>query len=479
MNYETLKAAIVDVIKQNGNEEITGDLLQQTLVAMVNSLGAGYQFMGVATPSTNPGTPDQKVFYLASQAGTYISFDNVTVGSEICALRYNGTWVKESICLFSAITSNFYTKFETDTKLAGKADKDFDAADGNLAQFNANGNPIDSGEKISDYVKKINNPLGVGAGLQSVYQKNPYYPNTSSGRSAVALGANNTASAKRAIVAGGGNNTASGEDAFVSGYHNEASGDTATATGHYTTASGNYSHTQGHATKATNESASAEGNNTEASGKYSHAQGLKTKATESTAHAQGQETIADASAAHAEGYKTHSSGVAAHAQGEGTQTTNRAEHAQGRYNVSRRGKTRSSIGIGTSNNARMNAFEVTEDGKIWILGAGGYTGVASQDLANVTDLATLLANFAAGPLIITVTNHTSSDTHYSSAYTPNGDMTFDDILAAYHAGRQIMVKDAYNRQFVVVSEGNYVDSTRKALIFPDSVQQWCALVAEA
>lgn len=96
-NYEILKAAIADAIKQNGNNEITGNLLQQQLLAMVNSLGAGYQFAGIATPSTNPGTPDQNVFYIAG-AGTYSNFNAGTIpDGYIGVFKYNGTWTKEMI----------------------------------------------------------------------------------------------------------------------------------------------------------------------------------------------------------------------------------------------------------------------------------------------------------------------------------------------------------------------------------------------
>ena len=35
---------------------------------------AGYRFMGIATPETNPGTPTQKVFYIATGVGTYTNF---------------------------------------------------------------------------------------------------------------------------------------------------------------------------------------------------------------------------------------------------------------------------------------------------------------------------------------------------------------------------------------------------------------------
>lgn len=96
-NYETLKATISDVVKENGYNEITGNLLQQQLLAMVNSLGIGYQYVGIATPATNPGTPDQNVFYIASTAGTYANFGgSVLADGEIAILKYNGAWSKDS-----------------------------------------------------------------------------------------------------------------------------------------------------------------------------------------------------------------------------------------------------------------------------------------------------------------------------------------------------------------------------------------------
>ena len=90
-NYATLKAAIENVVKTNGNNEITGALLQQSLISMINALGAGYQFMGVANPSTNPGTPDQRVFYLASQRGIYTNFGSLNV-TGLSVLYYDTIW---------------------------------------------------------------------------------------------------------------------------------------------------------------------------------------------------------------------------------------------------------------------------------------------------------------------------------------------------------------------------------------------------
>ena len=104
-NYATLKAAVADVVKTNGTQAITGANLQAVLLSIINSIGGGgYVFAGVATPSTNPGTPDENVFYIGG-AGTYANFGTsvtVPVGS-ICVFKYNGSWVKEQIDLFAGI----------------------------------------------------------------------------------------------------------------------------------------------------------------------------------------------------------------------------------------------------------------------------------------------------------------------------------------------------------------------------------------
>ena len=106
-NYASLKSAIQQVIKTNGNNEITGALLQQSLLSMINSLGVGYQFVGIATPTTNPGTPDQNVFYLASTAGTYANFGGLVLADgEISLLKYNGEWSKDSTGAASLVTVN-------------------------------------------------------------------------------------------------------------------------------------------------------------------------------------------------------------------------------------------------------------------------------------------------------------------------------------------------------------------------------------
>lgn len=95
-NYETLKKSITSVIKQNGNQEITGLLLQNTLLTIISTVGENATFAGIATPDTNPGTPDQNVFYLAVQNGLYTYFNGAVIGDNTTVIFQNkkGNWTK-------------------------------------------------------------------------------------------------------------------------------------------------------------------------------------------------------------------------------------------------------------------------------------------------------------------------------------------------------------------------------------------------
>ena len=96
-NYNSLKTTIDANIKQNGRQEITGQILNSVLNAMVTTLGAGYQFAGVATIATNPGTPDAKVFYIANGKGTYTNFGGIEVTEDdVVVLYWDHAWDKEA-----------------------------------------------------------------------------------------------------------------------------------------------------------------------------------------------------------------------------------------------------------------------------------------------------------------------------------------------------------------------------------------------
>lgn len=53
-------------------------------------------FGGIATPTTNPGTPTSKVFYIAKEKGTYQYFGKVITEDEVIILLWDSTWRKLS-----------------------------------------------------------------------------------------------------------------------------------------------------------------------------------------------------------------------------------------------------------------------------------------------------------------------------------------------------------------------------------------------
>lgn len=98
-NFQNLLDSIASVIHQNGNQEITGEVLKSTLQSMVSVLGANASYGGVAHISDNPGTPDGPVVYIASDVGTYPNFGGLTVDTDELAVFVwdTNTWSKESI----------------------------------------------------------------------------------------------------------------------------------------------------------------------------------------------------------------------------------------------------------------------------------------------------------------------------------------------------------------------------------------------
>lgn len=92
-NYQNLKSSIAQVIRNNGNNKITGDILGNILALMVDSMGNGATFKGLADLNLNPGNPDSKVFYIATIAGTYRYFDNLQVTDEVAIfINDSGSW---------------------------------------------------------------------------------------------------------------------------------------------------------------------------------------------------------------------------------------------------------------------------------------------------------------------------------------------------------------------------------------------------
>lgn len=73
-NYTQLIKTINDNIKANGNQEITGPVLNAVLQAIVSGMSEGALFAGIADTTTNPPAYDGNVFYIAIEPGNYTNF---------------------------------------------------------------------------------------------------------------------------------------------------------------------------------------------------------------------------------------------------------------------------------------------------------------------------------------------------------------------------------------------------------------------
>ena len=124
---------------------------------------------------------------------------------------------------------------------------------------------------------------------------------------------------------------------------------------------GEYSTAEGYNTTASGASSHAEGSGAISSRFSSHAEGVSTTASATASHAEGGGTIASGIYSHSEGYGTTASGKFSHAGGHHTQALKEAEFAHGKFNQSNE-DTIYSIGDGTADDARHNAFEITTTG---------------------------------------------------------------------------------------------------------------------
>lgn len=98
MNNENLKNSIEDVIKNNGLNLITGDVMQDALISIINQFGSGSVFAGFAVPTTNPVNTDVNMFYMAKTPGTYVNFGGYVLEYGKIAVLNNktGVWVAEN-----------------------------------------------------------------------------------------------------------------------------------------------------------------------------------------------------------------------------------------------------------------------------------------------------------------------------------------------------------------------------------------------
>lgn len=91
MNYSNLMEAVNARIKANGRREITGNVLNDVLRAMVVELGAGYQLGGTIRPGDKPKDEDLRVAYLAVEPGMYLYAGGFEV-TELSLITYGAEW---------------------------------------------------------------------------------------------------------------------------------------------------------------------------------------------------------------------------------------------------------------------------------------------------------------------------------------------------------------------------------------------------
>ena len=133
--WNNLKTAIAEIIKTNGNQEITGQVLRNVLNNIISSVGENFTFAGIATPTTNPGIPDGNVFYLATEAGTYANFNGIELEfGDSAILEWRGSWVKKT-----AGFATYIKLINLEQKTLGILEKSAKATQGKDLQIVQNG----------------------------------------------------------------------------------------------------------------------------------------------------------------------------------------------------------------------------------------------------------------------------------------------------------------------------------------------------
>ena len=123
-----------------------------------------------------------------------------------------------------------------------------------------------------------------------------------------------------------------------------------------------YSHAEGRETEALSSYSHAEGHQTKANGISSHAEGYKCEASSYCSHAEGYNTKANSYYSHAEGYETETKKYYTHAGGLGTIADQECQTSIGKFNIKNNTNSLFSIGNGTDDNNRSDAFNVYQNG---------------------------------------------------------------------------------------------------------------------
>ena len=415
MAYDQIKESIKAVIKENGNYEITGNVLQAVLLSMVDTLGPEYQFLGIATKSTVPVVVEGNSFYITTEVGTYTNFKNsgntaITVNRLGILTSTNGTaW-------------NFTPIFIGVSKGGGEVFNDYDNNTAVGVNSHAEGSQTKAVGVNSHAEGSQTNAVGNKSHAEGVKTNAKGDNSHAEGHGGTATGTNShvegfETNAQGANSHAEGHQTAAvGNKSHAEGLQTHANKDNSHAEGQFTNASGVNSHAEGQETEAVGVNSHAEGQETEAVGVNSHAEGFQTHANKNNSHAEGRVTVADGYASHAEGNETQAFGDYSHAEGDSTVASGLNSHAEGQDTAAEaanahaegQGTVTSEVGghvaglynavvanglfnfgIGSSNDKRKSAMIIDgTNGKVYFVDAGGYDGGTS--IANAKSIQDIL-----------------------------------------------------------------------------------------
>jgi hypothetical protein len=429
MAYDQIKESIKAVIKENGNYEITGNVLQTVLLSMVDTLGPEYQFLGIATKSTVPVVVEGNSFYITTEVGTYTNFKNsgntaITVNRLGILTSTNGTaWNFTPIFIgVSKGGGEVFNDYDNNTAVGVNSHAEGQETEAAGNKSHAEGYQTHANKENSHAEGQRTNASGVNShaegqeteavGVNSHAEGFQTHANKENshaeGRITVADGVASHAEGSETQAPGnkshaeGAKTVASGSSSHAEGYNTkaknsnshaegqetEAVGSSSHAEGAQTEAVGNNSHAEGLLTNARGVNSHAEGQETEAAGNKSHAEGYQTHANKENSHAEGQRTNASGVNSHAEGQETEAGGINSHAEGQGTVTSEVGGHVAGKYNaVVANGLF--NFGIGSSKDKRKSAMIIDgTNGKVYFVDAGGYDGGTS--IANAKSIQDIL-----------------------------------------------------------------------------------------
>lgn len=300
-NWSELKASVAEVIKENSNQEITGQSLQNVLFSIINSLGANYAFAGIAKPSTQPGTPDGPVYYIAVEPGIYANFGGIEVDitETVILLWSDSKWSK---VLTGFATSEQYKEvvqyFESVEEFLNTTHEELDriekAFNYEILTYTTDNATtrlkVLAVNRKSGYIVTYKHPVQGWITEQFVGTdiSDAEWPKDENWKTSLHVVGTltpeggfimlNAKAAGRFAFAIGDGNTANGQCAVSFGYRTTASGSYSFAGGYKTTASGNTAIAYGYNSSATNTRSIALGDSAKSTGDNGVAIGCKVEA---------------------------------------------------------------------------------------------------------------------------------------------------------------------------------------------------------